>query len=77
MTTVYSPISQCYGKVRYANKKEAKSAIKQVEARWGRRLNAYHCPHYQYEDNHYHIGNRVTAHDDTTQWCDDEQGEAG
>lgn len=55
----YSPTSQCWGKQRYMNKKAAKEAIKQVEAKYGERLNAYHCPYDQETDNHYHIGHKV------------------
>lgn len=66
MTEIYSPISQCYGKVAYSTGREAKIAIKQVESRWGRRLNKYHCPHCGW----YHIGNRVVPHEDEIEECD-------
>ena len=62
MTTTYSPESQCWGKIRYANKKAAKKALKQVESRWGERLGAYHCPYDRADPNtnHYHIGHKVS-----------------
>lgn len=55
MSVVYSPESQCHGKVQHPNKKLAKVAIKETEAKWGTRLNAYHCQHCGW----YHTGHKV------------------
>ena len=51
MTTDFNPARQCTGKVRYASKKLAKSAIKNTQTDFGRavlgpnKLVAYKCPH--------------------------------
>lgn len=55
MPIVYSPVSQCHGKVQHPNKKAAKVAVKETEAKWGCRLNAYRCNWC----GHYHTGHKV------------------
>lgn len=52
MTARLSPRSQCRNKVRHASKRAAKRAAKMLEAKYGKRLRAYHCPHCAT----YHLG---------------------
>lgn len=60
MKRVYSPRSQCDGKIRYATKADAKRVAKSAERYGCGRMQAYRCPHCSTDDQPwFHVGHKV------------------
>lgn len=52
---IYSPESQCEGKLRYSSKADAKRAAKRQERFGCGRMQPYRCAHC----GHFHLGHRL------------------